>query len=404
MILGMGPIRYFLNPRADPGQPYGPELSAILNAKAHELAFQEISSLEGYGPTPLLELGGLARRLGVRSLWYKDESTRLGLGSFKALGGIYGVFRALRDAAGGDLALRDVPGGDPALREAVAGLTVTCASVGNHGRAVARGAALLGCRAVIFLPARTPPERMQAIRKLGAEIVTVDGTYDDAVRRAAREAWERGWTVVSDTAYPGYEEIPRHIMQGYTVMVREALAELPVGVLPTHVFVQAGVGGLAAAVTAHLWEILGPDRPRVVVVEPQEADCLLESALALESTPALESPPAMEPSASKGSLATSMECLACRNPSTVAWRILREGVHAFLTIPDRAAEETVVFLRRGLGGDPPVHTQPSGAAGLVGLLAALHEPGLARPLHLDATSRVLVFGSEGPLFRRNDHE
>ena len=364
MIPQVRPVRYVLNPRADQARPYGPQQSAILNAEAHELAFEEISSWKGYTPTPLLELPGLASRLGVGRLWYKDESTRLGLGSFKALGGIYGVCRA--------------------LREAKSGSTVACASVGNHGRAVARGAAMFGCRAVIFLPSRTPHGRAQAILDLGATIVTVDGTYDDAVARAAREADERGWTVVSDTAYPGYEDIPRHIMQGYTVMVREAVAQIPAGTLPSHVLLQAGVGGLAAAVTAHLWETLGPDRPRVVVVEPHEADCLLESALA------------MRPAASRGSLFTSMECLACRNPSTLAWSILKDGADAFLTIPDHAAEDTVALLKRGIGGDPPVHTQPSGAAGLTGLVAAIHEPALAGPLGLGNDSQILVFGSEGP--------
>ena len=364
MIPQVPPVRYFLNPRAGPALPYGPDLSAILNADAHERAFREISSWPGYAPTPLRGLGGLARRLGVQSLWYKDESTRLGLGSFKALGGIYGVCRA--------------------IQEGVTRSTVTCASVGNHGRAVARGAAMFGCRAVIFLPARTPPGRVEAIRNLGATVVPVDGTYDDAVVQAAQEAKEHGWTVVSDTAYPGYEDIPRHIMQGYTVMVREALAQFPAGTMPTHVFLQAGVGGLAAAVTAHLWETLGRDRPRVVVVEPHEADCLLESALA------------MGPAPSRGSMSTTMECLACRNPSTLAWIVLKEGADAFLTVPDQAAEDTVAILGHGMGGDPPIRTQPSGGAGLTGLMAAAHQPALVDALDLGNESRILVFGSEGP--------
>jgi len=385
MIPQVRPVRYVLNARADRARPYGPGPRAILDAEAHGLAFKEISSWPGYAPTPLLELRGLSRSLGVGDLWYKDESTRFGLGSFKALGGIYGVRRSRG-------------GGEP-------GQTFTCASVGNHGRAVARGAAMFGHRAVIFLPSRTSPGRVRAIRELGARVVEVEGSYDDAVETAAREAEREGWIVVSDTAYPGYDTTPRHIMQGYTVMVREALAQLPGDRLPTHVFLQAGVGGLAAAVTAHLWETLLTQRPYSVVVEPREADCLLESALALEPDSVREPPPwgqdhppapLPNPVPSRGTLSTSMECLACRHPSTLAWTILREGADAFLSVEDRAAEEAVGLLSLGLEGDPAVLTQPSGAAGLAGLMAALQEPALAGPLHLGHHSRVLLFGSEGP--------
>jgi diaminopropionate ammonia-lyase len=225
---------------------------------------------------------------------------------------------------------------------------------------------------------------VRAIEELGASVEMVSGSYDDAVARADARARECGWVVVSDTAYPGYEEIPRQIMQGYTVMVREALEQLPAGSIPTHAFAQAGVGGLAAAVTGHLWESLGRRRPWTVVVEPAEADGLLESALRGRPTP------------SRGSLVTSLDCLACRNVSTQAWVILESGADAFLTISDRAAEETVGLLAYGLDGDPPVRSRPSGVAGLAGLIAALFEPSLSTPLDLTRDSRVLIFGSEGP--------
>ncbi len=358
------PVRFLLNPLADRALAYGKAQAEVLNAEAHARAFREISSWQGYAATPLLSLAGLAGRLGVASLWYKDEGPRFGLGSFKALGGAYGVLRALEGRTGQ--------------------ATVTCASAGNHGRGVAWGAARFGCLAVIFLPRGTHAARVRAIRELGARVEEVAGSYDDAVERAAARAGEEGWVVVSDTAYPGYEVIPRHIMQGYTVMVREALEQLPGGTLPTHVFLQAGVGGLAAAVTAHLWETLGPRRPRVVVVEPAEADCLLESALRGHPTP------------SRGSLATAMDCLACRNVSSLAWRILERGADAFLTLSDQAAEQTVELLASGTAGDPPVLSRPSGVAGLAGLVAARFEPSLSSPLALAQDSRVLIFGSEGP--------
>jgi diaminopropionate ammonia-lyase len=243
---------------------------------------------------------------------------------------------------------------------------------------------MFGCRCVIFLPKGAARDRVAGIRALGAETVETPGNYDDAVQEAQYTASEEGWYVVSDTAYEGYDEVPRHVMQGYTVMAREAMEQMPQGDPPSHVFLQAGVGGLAAAVVAYLWETLGPQRPRATVVEPTEADCLLETALNSRLTP------------SRGSLGTSMDCLACRNPSTLAWPLLREGADAFLSIPDYSAEETVALLGHGWEGDPPLLTQPSGAAGITGLLAASFEPALAGPLDLGEDSRVLVFLSEGP--------
>jgi diaminopropionate ammonia-lyase len=189
--------------------------------------------------------------------------------------------------------------------------------------------------------------------------------------------------VVSDTAYPGYEEVPRRIMHGYTVMAREVMDQLPDGARPTHLFLQGGVGGLAASMTAYFWETLGPGRPVVVVVEPSEADCLMESALVGRISP------------SRGNLQTVLSCLACRDPSPVAWRILEKGADAFLTVADQAAQETVEMLKMGVNGDPPIRSQPSGVAGLTGLISAAFEPTLSGPLGLGEESIVLVFGSEG---------
>jgi len=391
MIPQVLPTRYLLNPRAVPGRPYGTRERSVLDAEGNARAFREISSWTGYRATPLLSLPNLARRLGLGAILYKDEGDRLGLGSFKALGGAYGVFRVLQkvlaEDAQGDVTSRDFLAGRHAER--IGRATVTCASLGNHGRAVAWGARLFGCRSVVFLPEHTSEDRVAAIRELGARIVGVRGSYDDAVAEAARRGREDGWFVVSDTAYAGYEEIPRFIMQGYTVLAREALAQMPQiqGLQhhsgPTHVFVQAGVGGLAAAVTAYLWEEMGPAKPRITVVEPADADGLFESALFGRLTP------------SRGALTTSMSCLACRDPSTVAWRILEDGADAFVTLPDHAAEDTVGHLARGWRGDPPILSQPSGAAGLAGLLATAFEPSLSGPLDLGERSVVLVIGSEG---------
>jgi diaminopropionate ammonia-lyase len=407
MLPAFLPTRYLLNPRARQVGLGDDARAEILSRKAADKAFREISSWKEYAPTPLRSLDGLARRLGLESLLYKDEAGRLGLGSFKALGGPYGVLGVLLSH------LREEEGVEVPSSEALRNgryahlldeVTVTCASTGNHGRAVALGARLFGCRSVVFLPSGTAPDRVEAIREVGARVAPVDGSYDDAVARAAREAEERGWYVVSDTAYPGYVEVPARIMQGYTVMVREVLQELsgdapaidgsgpdtgstdrrPEVSLPTHVFLQAGVGGMAAAVSGYLRETLGPRSPVIVVVEPDEADCLFECALA------------GAPGPSRGSLETSMSCLACREASILAWPILEASADAFLTLPDPAVEDTLRLLEAGTADDPSIRSRPSGVAGLAGLAASLMEPSLSEPLGLGADSRVLVFGTEGP--------
>ncbi len=381
------PVRYILNPKTDPSAEFGSRREMILSREAHESAFKEISSWPGYGPTPLRRMEGLGEKLGLGTLWYKDEGTRFGLGSFKALGGMYGVYRVLQDH------LRAVEGistvSPQALLQGTFGdllstFTVTCASAGNHGKAVARGAQMFGCRCVVFLPGHTSPHRVEAIRALGATTVPVEGGFDEGVIRAAEEAEERGWAVVADTAFPGYQEVPRHIMQGYTILAREVLDQIGSDPPPTHVFLQAGVGGLAAAVAGHFWYTLGAKRPRVIVVEPSEADCVLESGLRGRAAP------------STGNLRTTMECLACREVSPLAWEVLEEGADAFTSVTDAAVRETVELLERGIGEDPVILTQPSGAAGLTGLIAASLEPGLGRPLNLGTESRVLIIGSEGP--------
>jgi diaminopropionate ammonia-lyase len=173
-------------------------------------------------------------------------------------------------------------------------------------------------------------------------------------------------------------------MQAYTDVAEAILQELEGGPLPTHVFLQAGTGDLAAAIAGHFWHALGDRRPRVIVVEPANADCVLESALASRPTP------------DSGSLETNMEALACREVSPFAWAVLKDGADAFLSISDYAAEATVELLMEGVGGDPTILTQPSGAAGLAGLIAASFEPALTEPLELGPGSRVLVLGWDGP--------
>lgn len=379
------PARLIVNPRRDPG-PYGEPLQTILSLAGAAAAGREIAAWPGYAATPLVGLPPLADTLGVASIDYKDKSGRFGLGSFKALGGAYAVYRLLADRVEAETGQRpsaaDLAAGRHAVR--TRGVTVVCATDGNHGRSVAWGARMFGCGCVIYIHATVSPARAEAIAAYGARVIRTAGTYDDAVRQAAQDAVADGSIVVSDTSYPGYMDIPRDVMQGYTVLVEETLRQLAARreAPPTHVFVQGGVGGLAAAVTAHLWDTLGPDRPFVVLVEPETAACLCASAEAGRAV------------AVDGDLDTIMAGLACGEPSLLAWQILDPGVGAFMTVADEAAEEAMRLLARGEAGARLVSGE-LGAAGLAGLLCLAARDDWRRAIGLDGRSRVLLIGSEG---------
>lgn len=373
------------NPAVQPDADYGAARRAILGGAAFATAASEITRWPGYAPTPLVPLAGLARAAGVAEIHYKDEAGRFGLGSFKALGGAYAVSRLLIreiEARTGEtgVGVADLLSGR--FADLTRTLTVTCATDGNHGRSVAWGAQRFGCQCVIYVHATVSPGRADAIAHYGAQVVRTTGNYDDAVRQAADDAARLGRFVVSDTSYPGYMDVPKDVMQGYAVMADEALRQLD-SQHPTHVFLQGGVGGLAAAVCAHFWETLGAKRPRFIVVEPDKAACLYESARA------------GKPTAVHGELDTIMAGLACGEVSLLAWEILQPGVHAFLTIDDGAALETMRLLADSRFGDAPLVAGESAVAGLAGCLGAAANPAVRAALGLDADSRVLVFGSEG---------
>lgn len=341
----------------------GPE---VLAPALFEAAVAEIGAWPGYAPTPLLSLPALADAAGVGAILYKDEGPRFGLKSFKALGGAYAVQVLVRE-----------------LGDDVGDLTVCCATDGNHGRSVAWGAKRFGCRCVIYLHAEVSPGREAAIAAYGAEIVRVPGNYDDSVRAAAADAAENGWHVISDTSYDGYTEVPRQVMAGYGVIAEEIAAELGDGPLPTHIFLQGGVGGFAAAMAVSFRNSWGMRAPRLVVVEPALADCLLRSAEAGRATE-------IEVEAE-----TLMAGLSCGVPSLLAWDVLRAEASDFIAIPESFVAPTMRLLARPLGADPTIEAGESAVAGLAGLLGAAGRPDLAAKLGLTLESRVLVVGTEG---------
>lgn len=334
-------------------------------------------------PTPLVSLPGLATSLGLAAIHVKDEGQRLGLGSFKALGGAYAVVRLVLAEAGrrlgGHVAIDRLYA--PEVAAVARGMTFGAATDGNHGRSVAAGAQLMGATAAIFVHESVSPARVAAIARYGARIITVPGTYDDAVAEAARVCAREGWLTVSDTAWPGYEEVPRLVMQGYTALMREALVQLDQ--MPSHVFVQAGVGGIAAAVADHLLLVLGERRPTMIVVEPARAAGLLASLQAGRPVRIAAGEP------------TVMAMLECYEPSLTAWRILARCANAFMTVEEDDAVAAMRLLGRPRAKGPAIVAGESGGVGLAGLVVAAGDSALRADLRLGADSRVLLVNTEG---------
>ncbi len=394
----------YVNPRAVRAS-YPADLQDIMSIARAQESRDWLAYWNGLAPgsTPLRTLPDLAASLGVRGVLVKDEALRSTLGSFKALGAPIALVRLLlRKFVGHGFTAQTLLSGEH--RQALEGFTAISATDGNHGRALAAAAQSIGCRCVIVLHAQVSDEREQAIAAYGAEIVRIGGNYDASVEEAAALAARHGWSVVSDTSYHGYEIIPRDVMQGYATIaaeVDEALsgsdadaggdAEANVDVdarnddaCPvTHVFLQGGVGGLAAGVASYFWERWGAQRPTFVVVEPEQADCLYQSALAGQAASA------------RGSVDSVMAGLACGETSPLAWRFLQPSVDAFMTVTDAQAIEAMQRLARGSENDVPFVAGESGVAGLAGLMQAAATPEMASAIGLTADSRVLLINTEG---------
>lgn len=312
--------------------------------------------------TPLRNQPELARRLGFGELHLKDESDRMGLGSFKALGAVHAISRMAVEKVGTSPASHDVAG---ALKEEV----FVCASAGNHGLSVAAGARIFGARAVVYISEAVPEAFATRLRERGAEVVRSGSDYEESMTASVDAAEENGWTLLSDSSWNGYHELPSRVMEGYLISGAEVVEAIPVP--PSHIFLQAGVGGFAAAMTA-LFRSQWGDGPVIVVVEPQSARCLTESVRA------------GQPVVAPGSVST-MGRLDCKESSQIALARLAADADYFVTIEDDLSEETVVGL-----AEHGVDTTPSGAAGLAGAWNAAGELGL------DESSRVLAFITEGP--------
>lgn len=365
--------KVFVNPRAS--------LSLDGGFPGHE-AFDFHKKLPGYAPSPLIDARTVAKKLGVGRVWVKDESSRFGLPAFKFLGASWAVYRALLQRIGGTIepwhTFDDLNDRFAPLKP----LTLVAATDGNHGRAVARMARLLGLAGHILVPRDMTPARIDAIASEGVAVTVVNGSYDDAVAASAALASDRV-LVISDTAWEGYTEVPRWIMEGYTTILRELDEQLAQsGDTRVDVAaVQMGVGGLATAAVWHYRRPALTAKPKLVGVEPLAADCILESARAGQM---VEVP---------GPHHTIMAGLCCGIPSLVAWPVVSRGIDVFVAVDDDWAREAMRELARA-----GIVSGETGAAGLAGLLALLTGPDHAayrQLLGLTLDSRVVVISTEG---------
>ncbi len=378
---GLSAPRHARNAQARPHLT--PEALDLLSEGEHQAARREITSWPGYAPTPVVDLAGVARAAGVAAVLYKDEARRFTLGSFKALGGAYAVLRILQ-------AVLKRHGVEPSAEDLIAGrhrdvvgdVTVCCATDGNHGRSVAWGARMFGAQCRIYIHENVSEDREAAIAAYGATMVRLAGDYDESVRAVARDAAANGWHLVADTnAGGGSDVIPNLVMQGYTLIVDELIEQMPEA--PTHVFIPAGVGGLAAAIAGRWAKVKGAERPRMVVVEPQVADCVFRALRDGEPKPV------------EGDVNSFMACLSAGEVSPAAWPILKAVADDAVAIPDGTAMDVMVGLAQGRWGDRALVSGESGCASVAAVLAVADQPAIRSALGLNAQSRVLCIGSEG---------
>lgn len=358
----------------------------------NEQTIQEVrhfhASFPMYRQTPLRDLNNLAELMGIRKFLVKDESYRFGLNAFKVLGGSYAIGNYLAKKLGvplKDLSYKRMISDE--IHRKLGEITFITATDGNHGRGVAWTAHQLKQHAVVYMPKGTSPERLENIRKEGAEASITDLNYDDAVRKAAQEAREKGWVLVQDTSWDGYEDIPRWIIQGYGTMALEAYEQLPER--PTHIFLQAGVGSMASAVSGFFANVYpGAEKPVIVIVEPDQADCIFRTAQAADGK--------LHPVT--GDMPTMMAGLACGEPCRLGWEVLAGAADYALRCDDSVAAKGMRLLGAPAGDDPRIISGESGAVTSGAAASLLMNEScrqLKEMLHLDHDSVVLCFSTEG---------
>ena len=380
-------FEYILNSNAKDASKAKELFPVKIAREAHNFHRQ----IPGYRMTPLRALPNLAQMLGVGGIYIKDEAERLELNSFKVMGGSFAIYRFLQKKLGmegQDLSFEYLTSEE--CHEKIKDITFASATDGNHGRGIAWAAMKLGLKSEIYVHKDTSQARIDAIRGYGANVTIVDGNYDDAVRQVAIDAAKNGWYIISDTSWDGYEEIPTWIMQGYTSILLESQEQFAgMGISrPTHVFVQAGVGALAASVVGYFTALFPENPPIFVVVEPDKAPCIYESMKAGDN----------KPHSVKGDLDTIMAGLACGDPSPIAFQILNKNADCFIQVPDYVAARGMRILSCPIKGDPFMISGESGAVPLGALYSIMTEKGdmdLRETLKLNSDSLIFMINTEG---------
>lgn len=346
-----------------------------------------------YAPTPLAKLPATAACLGLGEMYVKDESYRFGLNAFKVLGGSYAIGHYLAEKLGKEISEVDYQTLiSDEVKQQLGELTFVTATDGNHGRGVAWAARQFGQKAVVYMPKGSAAERLANIQAEGAEASITELNYDDAVRLANRQAEEKGWVMVQDTAWEGYEDIPEWIMQGYGTMGYEAFCQLPEK--PTHIFLQAGVGSMAGAVTGFFAGVYGKERPVITIVEPNKADCIFRTAQASDGKLHFVT----------GDMDTIMAGLACGEPCSIGWKVLKDYADNFISCPDYMAAQGMRILGNPAAGDDRVIAGESGASAFGCVSEILRNPeyaGIKEKLGLNEHSRILFFNTEGDTDQEN---
>ncbi|MEZ8196880.1 diaminopropionate ammonia-lyase [Vibrio cortegadensis] len=364
---------------------YTGQVCELFTAYQAQQAREFHSQIEGYQPTPLVSLPHLAKLLGVKAILVKDESKRFGLNAFKVLGGSYALGRQLAKHLGIDISEINLKTVASKLDEP---LVFTTATAGNHGTGVAWAAREMGQKAVVYMPKGSSQASVNRIKGLGAECIVTEVNYDDTVRMANQTAQDKGWMLVQDTAWEGYEEIPTWISQGYMTMADEAIEQAQALEFnaPTHVLLQAGVGAMAGGVLGYLADKLGADTFETIIAEPAAADCIFRSGEKGEMVNVT------------GEMNSIMAGLACGEPNPVTWPVLRDCSNHFVSVDDNVSATGMRILGNPLNGDEQVISGESGAITL-GLLYTLCREGADQAvrdeLGLNQDATIMLFSTEG---------